>query len=78
MTYTRLIVCAAFTLSLSSAALAAMTEPSLQDKQQAACAPDVQRLCGSAIPDVDKVTACMATKKAQVSPECAKMYDAKK
>ena len=78
MTYTRLIVCAAATILLSSQAFAVTKEPTLQDKQQAACAPDVQKLCGDAMPDVDKVTACMKTKRAQVSPACAKMYDAKK
>ena len=66
------------TASLSTAAMATMKgEPSIRDKQQAACAKDVQKLCADSMPDVEKVTTCMAGKKAMVSPECAKMYDAK-
>lgn len=55
-------------------AVAATSEPTLQDRQQAACYNDVQRLCQDAVPDVDKVTACMKAKRSQVSAKCAKMY----
>ena len=40
-----------------------------QDQQQA-CTGDAFRLCGSEIPDVDRVTACMVRNKAQLSPGC--------
>lgn len=60
----------------STAAFASMTSgPSLQDRQQAACYDDVQRLCGDYVPDVDKVTACMKDKKPMVSAKCAAMWD---
>jgi hypothetical protein len=39
-------------------------------EEQQACQPDAFRLCGSEIPDVDRVTACMVAKKAQLSPQC--------
>ena len=39
-------------------------------EEQQACQPDAFRLCGSEIPDVDRVTACMIAKKAQLSPQC--------
>ena len=55
-------------------AVAATSAPTLQDQQQAACYNDVQRLCADAVPDVDKVTACMKAKRSQVSAKCAKMY----
>lgn len=55
-------------------AFAATSAPTLQDQQQAACYDDVQRLCADAVPDVDKVTACMKVKRSQVSAKCAKMY----
>src|ERR1700760_1305629 len=35
-----------------------------------ACQPDAFRLCGPEIPDVDRVTACMIAKRAQLSPQC--------
>jgi hypothetical protein len=43
-------------------------------KAEAACLSDVVRLCHSAMPDEDKVTACMETKKQQVSAGCASYY----
>jgi hypothetical protein len=49
---------------LSSAAYAYTPE------QQQACTPDAFRLCGDAIPDVARVTACMIARKAQLSPGC--------
>lgn len=52
----------------------AATGPTLQDRQQAACYNDVMRLCGDAVPDVDRVTACMKGKRKQVSAPCAAFY----
>jgi hypothetical protein len=42
--------------------------------QQALCTGDAFRLCSSAIPDVDRVTACMVQKQAQLSPGCAQFF----
>lgn len=39
-------------------------------EQQQACTGDAFRLCGSDIPDVDRVTACMVSRKEQLSPGC--------
>ncbi|HEV7602570.1 MAG TPA: hypothetical protein VGO49_20230 [Bradyrhizobium sp.] len=39
-------------------------------EQQQACTGDAFRLCGDAIPDVDRVTVCMIRNKAQLSPGC--------
>jgi hypothetical protein len=39
-------------------------------QQQQACTPDVMRLCNEFIPDVAKITACMARKRASVSAAC--------
>ena len=70
------MICTAVLLavSLSGAAMAAGGGVTLKDKQQAACFDDVQKLCGDLVPDVDKVTACMKTKRQQVSPSCSKFY----
>jgi hypothetical protein len=43
-------------------------------EEQQACQPDAFRLCGSEIPDVDRVTACMIARKSQLSPECRKYF----
>lgn len=58
-------------------AYAVPKEPTIQDRQQAACYDDVQRLCGSAMPSVDKVTACMSDKRPLVSAKCSAMWDVK-
>lgn len=34
------------------------------------CTNDAFRLCSSVIPDVDRVTACMVSKRDQLSPGC--------
>jgi hypothetical protein len=39
-------------------------------EQQQACMGDAFSLCGSEIPDVQRVAACMARKQAQLSPGC--------
>ena len=49
----------------------------LQDRQQAACYNDVQKLCGDLVPDVDKVAVCMKSKRQQVSPACSRFYEGK-
>ncbi len=64
-------------VAVSNTAFAKDNGPSLQDKQQAACYDDVQKLCGSAIPDVNKVTACMKDKRPLVSAKCSAMWDVK-
>jgi hypothetical protein len=55
----------AIALSFLSSAAHAYTP-----EQQQACTPDAFRLCGDAIPDVARVTACMIARKAQLSPGC--------
>ena len=65
---------AAVLLSAAAPVFAASNGPTLEDQLQAACYPDINRLCKDALPDQDKVTACMKTKKSQVSAKCAKFY----
>jgi len=60
---------AAFSLSLLPTAGHAYTP-----EEQQACQPDAFRLCGSEIPDVDRITACMIARKSQLSPECRKFF----
>ena len=39
-----------------------------------ACENDAMRLCGDAIPDVDRVTACMIAKQSQLSDGCRSVF----
>jgi hypothetical protein len=59
---------------LFAAALAVVMQPAASwaytQEEQAACSGDAFRLCGSEIPDVDRVTACMVAKKSELSPGC--------
>lgn len=60
-----LMLVVALSISLPSTAGHAYTP-----EQQQACTPDAFRLCGDAIPDVDRVTACMIRNRDQLSPPC--------
>ena len=64
-----------FPFVLLAAALACSVLPKLgyayTAEEQQACQGDAFRLCGDAIPDVDRVTACMVKKRSQLSPACA-------
>ena len=64
-----LMLAMAFTASLLATAAYAYTP-----EQQQACTPDAFRLCGDAIPDVDRVTACMIARKSQLSPGCRMFF----
>ena len=61
----------------ASPALASKPSDAERLRQQAEhlCYDDVQKLCNDAIPDEDKIKACMATHHKQLSPACAKVYD---
>jgi hypothetical protein len=39
-------------------------------EEQMACTPDVWRLCGAQIPDVNRITACLRANGPQLSPPC--------
>ena len=43
-------------------------------EQEQACTGDAFRLCSAEIPDVARVTACMAAKKSQLSPGCRAQF----
>ena len=43
-------------------------------EQEQACTGDAFRLCSAEIPDVDRVTACMARNKSQLSPGCRAQF----
>ena len=43
-------------------------------EQQAACQPDVMRLCGNFIPDVDRIVACLKANEPNLSPPCHDVF----
>src|SRR5262249_35094840 len=61
----KLVAATALTLGLLTTASFAYTQ-----EQQQLCTGDAMRLCSSEIPDVDRVTACMIAKQAQLSDGC--------
>ncbi len=73
----RFLLAAVLMCSIPTGAFAVFKEQTLQDRQEAACAGDVQKLCADTIPDLDKTKACMTAKRSQVSAACSKMYDVK-
>jgi hypothetical protein len=60
-----LLLAAAFAISMWPVASRAYTP-----EQEQACSGDAMRICGSEIPDVDRITACMVRNKSQLSPPC--------
>jgi hypothetical protein len=47
------------------------------DDQRAACTPDVFRLCGADIPDVDRIVACLKKEKPNLSKDCGAVFNAR-
>jgi hypothetical protein len=44
-------------------------------QQQMACTPDVFRLCGVQIPDVNRIVACLQQNAPQLSAPCRAVFD---
>ena len=44
-------------------------------QQQMACTPDVFRLCGAQIPDVNRIVACLQENTPQLSGPCRAVFD---
>jgi hypothetical protein len=47
------------------------------DDQRAACTPDVFRLCGPEIPDVDRIVACLKKEKPNLSKDCRAVFNSR-
>ena len=65
----KLLIATTFALAALSTASYAYTP-----EQQQMCTGDAMRLCASEIPDVDRVTACMVQKRAQLSDGCKAVF----
>jgi hypothetical protein len=44
-------------------------------EEQMACTPDVFRLCGAAMPDVNRIVACLRQNTPQLSGACRAVFD---
>jgi hypothetical protein len=55
---------------LLSASLLAGTAHAYTPEQQQACTGDAFRVCGSEIPNIDRITVCMIRNRALLSPGC--------
>jgi hypothetical protein len=44
------------------------------DAQRTACTPDVFRLCGQFIPDVDGIVGCLRLQRPNLSPGCRAVF----
>ena len=74
---------AAFRVALHVATCAALSLPApMSDKEKVRaqaehdCYDDVQKLCSDVTSDEEKVKSCMKVHHAQLSPKCAKDFDA--
>ena len=79
MKLTRATLCAAFLLSAAAPAFAATQMTDTQKVRAQAehdCYDDVKKLCSDVTSDEDKVKSCMKVHHAQLSPKCAKDFDA--
>ena len=56
-------------LALSASLLAGAAQAYTAEQQQA-CTGDAFRVCGSEIPNIDRITVCMIRNKALLSPGC--------
>jgi hypothetical protein len=63
-----------FGLMLATALAASSASQAYTPEQEQACTGDAFRLCSAEIPDVARVTACMAAKKSQLSPGCRAQF----
>jgi hypothetical protein len=65
----KLLAATVFALGLPTSASHAYTQ-----EQQQMCTGDAMRLCSAEIPDVDRITACMARQHALLSEGCKAVF----
>jgi hypothetical protein len=68
-----LVVLAGSMISWQNTAIAQEYRGSME--QQMACTPDVFRLCGSQIPDVNRIVGCLRQNATQLSGPCRAVFD---
>jgi hypothetical protein len=66
----RVLSVAAFLIFLVHLAGSARAQEQVSQETRQACAPEAIRLCREFIPDVPKITACMAAKYTEINEDC--------
>lgn len=68
------------TLAFASLPAAAQQQPQGQwtQEQRAACEPDAMRLCNQYVPDVQRISACMAHYRRYLSAACRRVFDSQR
>ncbi len=66
---------AGLALLAPSLASAEITTDTVRQKAEQACYDDVNKLCADAIPNEEKIKACMQVHHAQLSPKCRSIFD---
>ena len=63
-----------FSVALLNPAFSQQQYPGTME-QQLACTPDVFRLCGEQVPDVNRIVACLRQNTPQLSGRCRAVFD---
>ena len=64
-----------FAIACAATALSAGPSLAFSSEAQQMCTGDAMRLCGHEVPNVPRITACMARNRAHVSPGCRAVMD---
>ncbi|HEY6992282.1 MAG TPA: hypothetical protein VH397_01100 [Xanthobacteraceae bacterium] len=67
-------------LTFASLPAAAQQQPQQQwtQEQRTACEPDAMRLCNQYVPDIQRISACMAYYRRYLSPACRRVFDSQR
>ena len=64
-----------FAIACAATAVSASPTLAFSSEAQQMCTGDAMRLCGHEVPNIQRITACMARNRAQVSPGCRAVMD---
>ena len=64
-----------FAAAFAATALSASPGLAFSSEAQQMCTGDAMRLCGHEVPNIQRITACMARNRAHVSPGCRAVMD---
>ena len=68
-------IAALFAVATAATALSASPGLAFSSEAQQMCTGDAMRLCGHEVPNISRITACMARNRAHVSPGCRAVMD---
>ncbi|WP_065753350.1 hypothetical protein [Bradyrhizobium paxllaeri] len=74
-TYRTIRIALLFAIACAATALSAGPSLAFSSEAQQMCTGDAMRLCGHEVPNVPRITACMARNRAHVSPGCRAVMD---